>query len=366
MIVEARVRPLVALLAILGAFVVTGLLAAASGAPPLTAYQELISGALGTSYGIGVTLNTAVPLILVALSFIVGARCGELNVGIEGQLYMGALASTAVGVTLDAPRLVTLCIAVLAGAAAGALWFLIPGLLKLWRDVNEIVTGLLLNYVAISLTSYLLSGPLHDPDQDFAASKALPTSATFPILLPDTTLSIGFPLVLVIAAGLYFLLTKTTLGFELRTVGANRRAGRFVGMELRRVAVAGFLLSGALGGLAGSMEVLGNQHRLVESFSPGWGYTGIIVALLGGLSAIGAVLAGVIFAVFEAGGDAMQRTLGIPTALTLVMNATAVLIYLAAGQIRIVGRLQDGVRGRVWPPGGPRGRAAPRRREGEA
>lgn len=335
MIVEFRPRPVVAVLAVAGALVISGVLAALSGAPPLDAYSELLGGALGSPYAVGVTLARAVPLILVALSFIVGVRAGELNIGIEGQLYVGALTATAVGASTSLPGVLHLPLAIVAGAAGGAAWVLIPAALKLWRNVSEIVSGLLLNYVAIFFTSFMLAGPMRDPGQTYAESYPIQVSGQFPVVDGAASISTAFLLVLAIAAALWFVLRSTVFGFELRTLGANRRAAALVGVRSGRVAFLSFLLSGALGGLAGALEILGNEHRFIENFSPGWGYTGIIVALLGGVSPIGAVVAGVGFAILESGTAEVQRVFGIPAALSLVIEGAAVLFYLAAAYVKL-------------------------------
>jgi simple sugar transport system permease protein len=312
----------------------------------------MVFGSVGSAYALGVTVNKAVPLILVALSFSVAARARQINVGIEGQLYAGATAATVVATQLAGPVHLHLLVAILAGALGGALWALIPALLRVGHGVNEIVSSLLLNYVAIFLTSFLLAGPLRDPSRAFPESYRIPASASFPVLLPGTIMSASIVLVLVLAGALYLVLRWTAVGFEIRCVGANPRAARLVGINVSRVVLTAFLLSGAIGGLAGTCEVLGNQHRFVEHFSDSGGYLGIMVALLGGLSPLGGVVAGLGFAMVSTGADQMQRVLGIPSALALVIEGTAVLVYLVGCYLSALTPCPSGrrlaVRGLGW------------------
>jgi simple sugar transport system permease protein len=328
MMIQLRTKPANAAAAAAAALLVIGLLATASGVRPLDAYRQMMIGSFGSAYAVGVTFNMAVPLILAGLSFVLAVRAGQLNIGIEGQLYAGAIAATTLATGLALPAGIHLLAAVVAGAFGGAMWALIPALLKVYRGVSEIVSALLLNYVAIFLASFLLAGPLRDPTRAFPESHRVPPSSSFPVLFSSTNMSSSFVLALLLAGVLYYMLRCTTLGFEIQTIGTSPRAARFVGMDLRRVVLTAFLLSGAIGGLAGTCEVLGNQYRFIEHFSHGWGYTGIMVALLGGLSPLGSIIAGVSFAVLSSGANQMQRALGIPSALALVIEGTAVLAYL--------------------------------------
>lgn len=305
------------------------LLAAVGGAAVDQALATIVDGALGSAYATGVTVNKAIPLILAALSFVVAARAGQLNIGIEGQLYAGAVAAIAVGTGLDLPPGLHLAVAVVCGAAGGALWALLPALLLAWRDVSEIVSSLLLNYVAILLTSLLLTTVLGDSARTYPESERVAVGAAFPALLPGTAMSSAVLPVLLLVAAIAITLRRTTFGFEMTAVGSNPRASRLTGIRVERVRLTAFVLSGAVAGLAGAFEVLGNQFRLVDGFSPGWGYSGIMVALLGGLSPTGALLAGSGIAVLSSGADELQRTLGVPSAIAVVAEVVAVLVYVA-------------------------------------
>jgi ABC-type uncharacterized transport system permease subunit len=322
------------ILSALAALIVSGALTAVVGASPIDAYRQIWNGAFDSSYAIGITSTKALPLLFVALGFTVAFRAGIFNIGLEGQLYCGALAAVVVGTTLHAPTAVHLPLAVLAGAAGGAAWAALPAVLKLARGVNEIVSSLLLNYVAILLTSYLLGGPLKDPTAIYPQSENVDATARLPVLVDGTKITGGIVLALVLAAAVWWVLAKTRLGFEIRTIGASTRVAGYAGVNVKRVTLTTFLISGALGGLAGTVEILGNQSALLENFSPGWGYTGIAVALLGGVHAWGCVLAAFFFGVLGSGADLIQYRLGVPAEFVLVVQAVAVVFVLASGFLR--------------------------------
>lgn len=315
------------------ALVVSSLLTTVVGASPADAFGQLWDGAFGSLYALGITATKALPLILVALGFTVCFRAGVFNIGLEGQLYAGGLASALVGSRLDWPLAVHLPLTLLAGAAAGAAWALLPALLKILRGVNEIVSSLLLSYVAIFLTNYLIGGPLKDPAAIYPQTSTVLHSAQLPVLVGGTKINAGIVVALVAAGLVWLLLARTTLGYELRTAGASVRVAEYAGIDVRRATLVAFLASGACGGLAGAVEVLGNQFRLVESFSPGWGYTGIAVALLGGVQAWGSVLAGLFFGVLGSGADQLQFRLGVPAAFVLIVQSVAVIFVLGSGWV---------------------------------
>jgi ABC-type uncharacterized transport system permease subunit len=313
------------------ALVLSSLLTTVVGASPLDAFREIWNGAFGGSYAVGVTLTKSLPLGFVALGFAVAFRSGVFNLGLEGQLYMGALAGALVGGHLDAPTAIALPVTLLAAAAGGGLWALIPAVLKLTRNVNEIVVGLMLNYVAIFVVNYLIGGPVKDPAAIYPQTAQVHASAQLPVLVSGTTINAGIIVIVGAAALLWFLLQRTVLGYEMKTVGASPRVAQYVGIDVRRTTLVAFLLSGALGGLAGAVAVLGNQFRLVENFSPGWGYTGIVVALLGAASPWGCLLAAFYFGVLGSGADQLQFRLGVPAAFVLIVQALAVIFVLASG-----------------------------------
>ncbi|MGQ0803496.1 MAG: ABC transporter permease [Actinomycetota bacterium] len=323
----------VGVVAVLFALAASGLFTLIDGVSPFEAYRELFNGALGSSYSLGVTANKAAPLILAALGFLVAARTGAFNIGLEGQLYVGALGAAIAGSSIDLPRAIHIPLCILAAALGGALWGAFPALLKIHRGVNEIVSSLLLNYVAILLTGYLISKPLRDPGSIFPQTRAIDDSAKLPILVGDTRLNAGVVVTLLAAAAVFWLLRFSRLGYEMRTVGGNPRAAEFANISTTRSIFAAFLISGALAGIGGAVEMLGSQFRLVENFSDGIGFTGIVVALLGALSPVGSVIAGTFFGVLISGANQMERVLGISANLVIVIQGAAVLFVVGGRSI---------------------------------
>jgi simple sugar transport system permease protein len=305
----------------------SGLLVAMAGVPPLDAYDAVWTGGLGSTSAWGTTSVTTLPLLFAALAFAVPFRAGLYNIGIEGQLYLGALASTVVGLKLHAPGYILLPLAVLAGMAAGMAWAVIPALLKVSRGVNEIVSSLFLSYVAIFFTNYLLAGPLAAPNIGVAQTEIVPPAARFPTLVDGTKITWAVTLALAVLL-LVQLLFRTPFGFELQIMGGSRKAARYVGIPVGRATVLVFAISGALGGLAGTVEVLGNQFFLAQDFSPGWGYTGIAVAVLGGAGAWGISLAAVFFGLISSAGLQMRLTNQLSPSFALVVQAVAVVAVL--------------------------------------
>ena len=253
---------------------------------PFDAYSAIWTGGLGSTLALGTTSVTMLPLLFAALAFAVPFRAGLYNIGIEGQLYFGALASAVVGLKLDAPHYILLPVAVLAGMAAGMAWAVIPAALKVWRGVNEIVSSLFLTYVAIYFTNYMLAGPLEAPNIGVAQTEIVPPAARFPTLVDGTKITLALVLALVVVLCVQQLF-RTPFGFDLRIMGGSRKVADYLGIRTGRVTISAFAISGAIAGLAGTVEVLGNQFFLSQDFSPGWGYTGIAVAVLGGVGSLG-------------------------------------------------------------------------------
>ncbi|MBM3677511.1 MAG: ABC transporter permease [Actinobacteria bacterium] len=326
--------PAVSLLAAAAALVVSSLLSTAVGASPGSALAEIWRGAFGTEYQVGVTLTKALPLVLVALGFTIALRAGVFNIGLEGQLYAGGLAAALVGAHVHANGALVVPLCILAAGLAGAAWALLPAVLKLSRGVNEIVSSLLLNYVMIFLVNYLIGGPLKDGSAIYPQTPPIEDEAHLAVLVSGTKIHAGIFVALIAALLVWVVLARTTIGFEMGTAGASERVARYVGIDVRRTTLVAFLASGALGGLAGAVEILGNQFRLLQSFSPGWGYTGIAVALLGGATAWGCVLAGLYFGVLGSGADQLQFKLGVPSSFVLIVQALAVLLVLASEWLR--------------------------------
>ena len=315
---------------------VSALLVAWAGAPIGPAYALLLKGGFGSLPALTETLTRAIPLIFTGLAAAVAFRAQLFNIGAEGQLYLGALAAVAVGglhggTGYAAPATFMLPAMMLAAAAAGALLLLGPALLKSRLGVDEVVTTLLLNFIVLLLVGALLDGPMKDPAaMGWPQSVALQEPLLLDKLVPRSRLHSGLLGAVAAALLVWVLLKFTTLGFAIRAVGANARAAAFAGVPVAAVSVAVALLSGALAGLAGAVEVSGRAGYLTLDMSPGYGYSGIVVAMLAGLHPLGVVVAAVGVASLLVGADSMGRVLGVPTYIADVINAVALLATLVS------------------------------------
>ena len=301
-----------------------------------TALGALWSGGFGSWYAItSATLVRAIPLIVIGLGLALSFRAGAFNIGAEGQFYAGAIAATWLGLhagSLPWPLAVAV---VLSGAfLAGALWVAVPVWLRLRYGVLEVISTLLLNFVAEAATSLVVQGPLQESQGIYPQSDAIAESARLP-LLPGTRLHAGILLALAGAVVLRHLFARTLWGFQLRAVGLGPRAAEISGrIDSRRMAAAALALSGAIAGLAGGVEVAGVSYALFQNLSPGYGFTAIAVALLGRLHPFGVVLAGLLFGALEAGAGAMQREAGVPAVAVYVVEAVVILVVLLAESVR--------------------------------
>jgi simple sugar transport system permease protein len=335
------------LLAVAFTLAVSSVLVAWAGAPVGQAYALLLEGGFGTRFAWSETLTRATPLIFTGLAAAVAFRARLFNIGAEGQLYAGALAAVAVGglhggdgLALSAWLLLPLMMA--AAALAGALLLLGPALLKSRLGVDEVVTTLLLNFIVLLFVSMMLDGPMKDPmAMGWPQSVALQETLQLDKLLARTRLHSGLLLALALALALWALLKYGTTGFEIRAVGANARAAAFAGMPVGWVTVKVALLSGALAGLAGAVEVAGRAGYVTLDMSPGYGYSGIVIAMLAALHPLGVVAAAVFVAGVLVGADSMSRAVNVPTYIADVIVAVSLLSMLVAtllAQYRVVFR----------------------------
>lgn len=312
------------------ALALSALVMALSGKDALGAYGILLSAAFGDSLAIADTLLAATPLIFTGLATAVAFRAGVFNVGVEGSLYLGGFAAAWVGFTLTfLPGPLILVSALLAAALVGGAWALIPGYLKAQWRVDEIVTTIMLNYVAIHFTSYLVNYPFAVPGLANAMSPVVAPRAQLPRLLPPSQLNFSFLLALLAVVATSFLFSRTTLGYELRTYGANPLFARWSGMQSSSIVIKVMVLSGALGGLAGAGQVLGVNYRFVANFSPGYGFDGIAVALLGRNSAWGSLLGALLFGALRSGGSTLELMMDIPLELIRILEA-AIIFFVTA------------------------------------
>jgi general nucleoside transport system permease protein len=296
------------------------------------ALEALLSGAFGSWYAFtSTTLVRAVPLILIGLGIAIAFRGGALNIGAEGQFYAGAIAATWVALHAAAlPAPVAISAVLLAAALAGILWVALPVWLKLRFGVIEVISTLLLVFVAELLVSLLVQGPLQERGHIYPQSDAIPDPARLP-LIAGTRLHAGFPLALVLGGALWFVFARTWWGFKLRAVGLGPRAAEVSGrINSQRVGATALFLSGAMAGLAGGVEVSGVSYALYSNLSPGYGFTAIAVALLAALHPAGVVITGILFGALEAGAGAMQRDAGVPAIAVYVVEAVIIIVALLA------------------------------------
>jgi general nucleoside transport system permease protein len=309
--------------------VATVAIVALSGASPMAALEALARGAVGSAAGMSESILEAIPLLFTGLGVALAFRCHLWNIGAEGQLLVGELASVAVAVHAPGwPAAVLLPAVLMAGAIAGAMWAAIAAALRVYRGVPEVISTIMLNFVALYLVSWAVTGPLREPGQDIPRTVLIPEAARLPAL-GASGLHAGLPLALISVGVVGFLLFYTVPGFRVRTVGLNPVAAAAAGMPVRRTLMLAFLWSGALAGLAGAVQLTGVTDRVYGGSSPGTGYTAIAVALIGRLHPVGVLLTALFFGALMAGSNEMQRAAGVSSVIAYVIQAVALLVLIA-------------------------------------
>lgn len=307
---------------------------------PLVAYQALWDGAFGSRNAVAETLVKATPLLLVGLGICISFRGDVINIGGEGQMIVGAILGTLVGLNLgDLPGWLVVVLALVAGFIGGALWGGIPGILKAYFNVNEILSTVMMNAIAVQLMNFLLRGPMIDPAQAELASK-IPQTARLgeafrlPRLVP-TRLHLGALVAVVLAVLVYLLLWRTTMGYRIRAVGQNPDASRYAGIKVKNYVVLALVLSGAFAGLAGVVQVYGVNFRMItdgsaSGFTGSAGFNGIVAALFGQLHPIGTIPASILFGALLVGANKMQRVVQVPSALIIALNGLVVVFVVSS------------------------------------
>jgi general nucleoside transport system permease protein len=326
----------VILMAAVAAVAISSIVLTVIGANPIATFVTIFTGPLQDLFTATEILVRAVPLILVALGIAISFRSGIINIGAEGQILMGILAATATALAFPAwPKIILLPAVLLAGAVGGALWAGIAGVLRAKLGVNEILSTVMLNYIAAQFYTFLLRGPMIDPGELETGSGTpqsirLPEGAWLGRLVPGTRLHTGLVLALVLALGVYILLWRTTWGYRLRAAGAEPKAARYAGIHVERSLVMAMLFAGGFAGLAGAVEVVGVHHRAIENISSGYGFAGIVVALFGALHPAGIVPAAAFFGLLLVGADMTQRSAGVPANMILVLQGIIILTIVSA------------------------------------
>jgi len=318
------------LAAVVATLVLCGGLIALAGADVIGAYAILFKSALGSRFSLTETVVKAAPLIFTGLAVAVAFRAKFWNIGAEGQLLAGAMAAAYIGALTTVPGWTLIPGMVIGGAVAGGLWALLPAILKLRYKVDDVVATLMLNFVMFYSMMALVDGPWKDPLSGYPDSPDIIPAAEFPILLAGTRLHLGVLLAFLAAPAIWFLMRRTTLGFAIRAVGENPLAARHGGVRLGRTVMLTAMVSGGLAGLAGVGEVGGLHFQVMASISPGYGYTGIVIAMLARLNPLGVVPASLFFAIVMTGAEAMSRKTGVPVYLADVIQGTALICMIVA------------------------------------
>jgi len=308
-------------LAMLAALLIGAVLLLLLKANPVEAYAAMLNGAFGSVFGLTQSMVKATPLLLVGLGICIAFRASVINIGGEGQIIAGALMATWFSLQLRTwPGWLLLPSTMLAGFLAGAFWGLIPGILKVRLSVNEILSTVMMNAIGTQLMNYLLRGPMIDPAGVRAGtflpqSERVPVQVWLPRLIPQTLLHAGVLVAVALAVVVYIFLWRTTIGYRIRAVGQNREASRYAGINVPVYQALSLTLAGGFAGLAGVVEVIGVQHRMMDGITSGYGFSGIVAALFGGLHPLGLIPASWLFGSLLVGADKMQRAVQVPSAL---------------------------------------------------
>ena len=340
---------LIPFLAIFTAVVIGGVIIWLVGGDPFLAYKGLIQGSWGSKKAISETAVWATPYIFAGLAVALAFNGGLFNIGAEGQLAVGATCTALVCYALpaklgyDLPVYILLPLAIIVGMIAGGIWAGIPGALKAYTGAHEVINTIMMNYIALNTISYLLNGVMKDrsPTNVIARTPLIAENARIPAIFDGLRVHWGFILALAVAFLIWWLLNKTTLGFEIRTVGLNPDAAKYAGINVKRIIILTMVLSGMLAGLAGSVEVTGLNYRHELGFSLGYGFDAIAIALLGRSSPLGVVLASLLFASMRNGATRMQFLTQLPVDLISMIQALILLFVAADAIIRYIYRIKS-------------------------
>lgn len=337
---ELLSKLLMPIVAIVVALVIGAVFIGITGKNPIEAYSALFRGAFGTPVAFFTTLGKATPLILTGLAVSIAFKCKMLNIGGEGQMLAGAFAAAITGAYLTGlPAFIHIPITIIAGMAFGGIWAILPALLKIKRNVHPVISTIMLNYVAVNLVRFLVSGPFKAPGET-TATLPIQASAKLPFLLPAPyRLSLSFLIALICVVVIWVIMNKTVLGYNIKAVGYNEDAAKYAGMNITKTMLIAFIISGALAGLAGSMEVTGSLGRLYDSFSGANGFDGIPVALLAGCNPFGVVLTSLLFSALRTGATTMQTSVGISKDIVQAIQGIIILFIAAEFFFRHKGHL---------------------------
>lgn len=323
---------MVPFLSIVLALLIGMVIMAALGANPITALQYLINGAFGTKANLGTTLTKATPLMFCALCACFAYKCGVFNLGGEGQFIIGSVACYYVAYCSGITGVPGILLSLLAGALAGGIWGMIPGVLKITRGQNEMIISIMLNYVATLFMGVVYTNYLRD--ESVPQTLPVPDSVMLPRVFDGMRFTWAFMIAVAVGLIIYYFLFWTSDGFKLRAVGYNMTASRFNGFPIRRYILTSFIISGAIAGLGGGAELLGTQFRLINGFGAGYGFDGVAMALIGQLHPIATMIVTIFFAALRAGSTTMQAATGVPTSVSDIIQAL-VIVFSVAGMAMV-------------------------------
>lgn len=327
-------------LGIASALALSWLLLTLAGYDAKVAFEALWNASFKNPRAIGSWLNKACPLLFTGIAVSLSFRCNVFNIGTEGQFLLGAVAATLVGTSLTGlPGWLIIILMFIAGAIAGAVWGYIPGMLKARYGVSEVITTIMFNYIAMNLMGYLVRGPIQDTKSVEPQSFLIAKQGYLSYLLEDSRLHAGILIACIMALALYFLLFRSAFGYEVRAVGYSPTAARNGGINVPRTMMISVLISGALAGLGGAIELAGTSHYLHDNISPGYGYTAIAVSILAGNNPLGVILSSLLFGFLNAGSTAMQRTAGLSASFVKLFQG--IVIFFIA--VTASGRLLQGL-----------------------
>ncbi|MDA3938157.1 MAG: ABC transporter permease [Spirochaetia bacterium] len=326
----------IVIVSLLAALIIGALLFLIAKGNPFKAYAVMFTKPFTSTFGMTEILVRAAPLMFVGLGIAIAFRSGILNIGAEGQILMGAIAGAAVALAFpDMPKIILLPMVFLASFIGGALWGGIAGWMRSYLNVNEILSTVMLNYIAIQVYMFFIRGPLIDP-KEVSYGTGVPQTAVFSKnawltrLIPGTRLHTGIFIAIVLAVLVYILLWKTTIGYRMRAVGIEPKAARAAGMNVKAYLLLAMLLSGGFAGMAGAIEITGIHHRAMESISAGYGFSGIVVALFGGLHPLGIIPSSALFGLLIVGSDMMQRAVNVPASIILSIQGLVILSLVSS------------------------------------
>ncbi|MEQ8171481.1 MAG: ABC transporter permease [Candidatus Eremiobacterota bacterium] len=311
-------------------FIFSSLLILVAGASPVTVFITIFKGTWTDYERVAEIFVKAIPLILGGLGVSVAFKGGFWNIGAEGQIYAGAAAAAVTGILIQWNSPALLLFIIVISFIAGAFWAFIPGLLKSVLNINEVILTMMMNYIAIYIASYVCHGPFRDTHGYLPQTQEISSGAILPVIMDKTRLHAGIIIAVICSLIIYFLFSKTVAGYNIRVSGANPRAAFYGGINVFFTILVTAGISGGLCGLAGMGEICGVHHRLLDGISPGYGYTAIIIALLGRLHPAGVVISAIAFASLEIGAGFMQRTTGIPSSLVTVIESMTVMFILGS------------------------------------